>query len=69
MKSAQTQITVTIALLFWGLFSLLVFLSDESPITPTSDRVFLLTKFGVLVSLGLCEIARRFAKAKGYIYK
>lgn len=65
----KKQIIITCALLVWGILSALVFMSDESPLQPMDEQSFYLTKLLSLVSLALCELARRFAKAKGYIYK
>lgn len=63
------QLAVTFALFAWGIVSVLVFMSDDTPTNPMSEQQFYVSKLASLTSLGLCELARRFAKAKGYIYK
>lgn len=63
------QLTVTFALFAWAVMSVLVFMSEDSPLNPMNEQQFYLSKLASLMSLGLCELARRFAKAKGYIYK
>lgn len=63
------QLAVTFALFAWAFVSILVFMSDDTPINPMSEQQFYVSKLASLASLGFCELARRFAKAKGYIYK